>query len=103
MPPFSKAIWEEGAAIKAFKLVENGVFQASRLSSFGWNGSYRKRGAHYVLWFIYQEDGIVQILKMEMHDDEGDNTGEAIPGTRRIDDNLSDLRAQVFITTNRET
>jgi N-methylhydantoinase B/oxoprolinase/acetone carboxylase alpha subunit len=27
MPPFSKAIWEEGAAIKAFKLVEGGVFQ----------------------------------------------------------------------------
>ena len=26
MPPFSKAIWEEGAAIKAFKLVEKGVF-----------------------------------------------------------------------------
>lgn len=29
MPPFSKFIYEEGAAIKAFKLVENGVFQAS--------------------------------------------------------------------------
>ncbi|RWW34550.1 hypothetical protein GW17_00000703 [Ensete ventricosum] len=27
MPPFSKSIWEEGAAIKAFKLVEGGIFQ----------------------------------------------------------------------------
>ncbi|CAN1275191.1 5-oxoprolinase 1 [Linum perenne] len=52
MPPFSKSIWEEGAAIKAFKLVEKGVFQ---------------------------EDGIIK----------------KIPGTRRLQDNLSDLRAQI--------
>ncbi|XP_047336343.1 5-oxoprolinase 1 [Impatiens glandulifera] len=52
MPPFSKFIWEEGAAIKAFKLVEKGIFQ---------------------------EEGIIELLKC----------------SRRIQDNLSDLRAQV--------
>ncbi|KAJ6738571.1 5-OXOPROLINASE RELATED [Salix koriyanagi] len=30
MPPFSKSIWEEGAAIKAFKLVEKGYFFRKR-------------------------------------------------------------------------
>ncbi|KAJ7540098.1 hypothetical protein O6H91_10G001300 [Diphasiastrum complanatum] len=71
MPPFSKAIWEEGAAIKAFKLVEGGVFQ---------------------------EEGIVKILKAETIDSERvtkDGRISAIPGTRRLEDNLSDLRAQV--------
>lgn len=64
MPPFSKSILEEGAAIKAFKLVERGVFQ---------------------------EEGIVKLLKFPSSDDQGNK----IPGTRRIEDNLSDLRAQV--------
>ena len=27
MPPHSKYLWEEGMAVKSFKLVENGVFQ----------------------------------------------------------------------------
>jgi len=52
VPPFSKSISEEGAAIKAFKLVLKGAFQ---------------------------EEGIVCLLS----------------GSRRIEDNLSDLRAQV--------
>ncbi|KAL6642813.1 hypothetical protein ACP70R_020994 [Stipagrostis hirtigluma subsp. patula] len=65
MPPFSKCIWEEGAAIKAFKLVERGVFQ---------------------------EEGIVQLLQSPCSDEPA---GYKIPGTRRIQDNLSDLRAQV--------
>jgi len=64
MPPFSKAIWEEGAAIKAFKLVEKGVFQ---------------------------EDGITELLLHPCSDD----PARRIPGTRRLQDNLSDLRAQV--------
>lgn len=66
MPPFSKSIYEEGAAIKAFKLVEKGVFQ---------------------------EDGIVKLLQHPCSDE---NSGKrSIPGTRRLQDNLSDLRAQV--------
>lgn len=65
MPPFSKCIWEEGAAIKAFKLVERGVFQ---------------------------EEGIVQLLQSPRSDELADYK---IPGTRRIQDNLSDLHAQV--------
>ncbi|KAK3156940.1 hypothetical protein QOZ80_2AG0114100 [Eleusine coracana subsp. coracana] len=65
MPPFSKCIWEEGAAIKAFKLVERGVFQ---------------------------EEGIVQLLQSPRSDEFADYK---IPGTRRIQDNLSDLHAQV--------
>ncbi|KAG0557889.1 hypothetical protein KC19_11G164600 [Ceratodon purpureus] len=71
MPPFSKAIWEEGAAIKAFKLVEGGAFQ---------------------------EDGIISILTAETRntEEEGiENSGHAVPGTRRVEDNLSDLKAQV--------
>ncbi|KAK1311587.1 5-oxoprolinase [Acorus calamus] len=64
MPPFSKSIHEEGAAIKAFKLVRRGEFQ---------------------------EDGIVKLLRFPCPDD----SGRQIPGTRKIQDNLSDLRAQV--------
>ncbi|GFY82621.1 oxoprolinase 1 [Actinidia rufa] len=64
MPPFSKFIWEEGAAIKAFKLVEKGTFQ---------------------------EEGIIKLLKFPSSDEPAHN----IPGTRRLQDNLSDLRAQV--------
>ncbi|XP_061341150.1 5-oxoprolinase 1 [Gastrolobium bilobum] len=64
MPPFSKSILEEGAVIKAFKLVEKGVFQ---------------------------EEGIIKLLQLPGSDDRGNK----IPGTRRIQDNLSDLRAQV--------
>lgn len=64
MPPFSKSIWEEGAAIKAFKLVEKGLFQ---------------------------EEGIVKLLQFPCSDESAYN----IPGTRRLPDNLSDLRAQV--------
>jgi len=65
MPPFSKCIWEEGAAIKAFKLVERGVFQ---------------------------EEGIIQLLQSPCSEE---LSGYKIPGTRRIQDNLSDLHAQV--------
>ncbi|CAK7344073.1 unnamed protein product [Dovyalis caffra] len=64
MPPFSKSIWEEGAAIKAFKLVEKGIFQ---------------------------EEGIVNLLQFPGSDE----SAPKIPGTRRLQDNLSDLSAQV--------
>ncbi|GLT30942.1 hypothetical protein SLA2020_057150 [Shorea laevis] len=64
MPPFSKFIWEEGAAIKAFKLVQKGVFQ---------------------------EEGIIKLLQFPG----ADELAHKIPGTRRLQDNLSDLRAQV--------
>ncbi|XP_058731436.1 5-oxoprolinase 1-like [Vicia villosa] len=64
MPPFSKSILEEGAAIKAFKLVEKGIFQ---------------------------EQGIIKLLQFPG----SDNSGIKIRGTRRIQDNLSDLHAQV--------
>ncbi|KAI3970491.1 hypothetical protein MKX01_024138 [Papaver californicum] len=65
MPPFSKSIWEEGAAIKAFKLVEKGIFQ---------------------------EEGISKLLLSPSSDEV---LGHKIPGTRKLQDNLSDLRAQV--------
>ncbi|PNY10004.1 5-oxoprolinase-like protein [Trifolium pratense] len=64
MPPFSKSILEEGAAIKTFKLVEKGIFQ---------------------------EEGIIKLLQFPSSDDHGTK----IRGTRRIQDNLSDLQAQV--------
>lgn len=65
MPPFSKALWEEGAAIKAFKLVEKGIFQ---------------------------EEGIAKLLQFPSSDE---SSAQKVPGTRRLPDNLSDLRAQV--------
>ncbi|KAJ8762647.1 hypothetical protein K2173_010668 [Erythroxylum novogranatense] len=65
MPPFSKAIWEEGAAIRAFKLVERGIFQ---------------------------EEAIIKLLQFPCSDEA---TAYKIPGTRRLQDNLSDLHAQV--------
>lgn len=65
MPPFSKSIWEEGAAIKTFKLVEKGIFQ---------------------------EEGILKLLQSPCSDE---LSSCKIPGTRRLYDNLSDLRAQV--------
>ncbi|XP_071726369.1 5-oxoprolinase 1 [Rutidosis leptorrhynchoides] len=65
MPPFSKSIFEEGAAIKAFKLVEKGIFQ---------------------------EDGITKLLKFPSCDE---SASIKIPGTRRLQDNLSDLHAQI--------
>ncbi|XP_020575589.1 5-oxoprolinase [Phalaenopsis equestris] len=65
MPPFSKSIWEEGAAIKALKLVDRGIFQ---------------------------EERIINLLRSRNSDE---NSGFKIPGTRRLSDNLSDLRAQV--------
>ncbi|KAM7498567.1 hypothetical protein LguiA_022981 [Lonicera macranthoides] len=65
MPPFSKSIWEEGAAIKAFKLVEKGIFQ---------------------------EEGIIKLLRFPCSDE---SSAHKIPGTRRLQDNLSDLHAQV--------
>ncbi|KAD4384817.1 hypothetical protein R6Q59_011033 [Mikania micrantha] len=64
MPPFSKNIWEEGAAIKAFKLVEKGIFQ---------------------------EEGITNLLRFP----NSDELSIKIPGTRRLQDNLSDLHAQI--------
>ena len=67
MPPFSRELKEEGACIRTFKVVENGIFN---------------------------EDGITELLqapgKMVR------NPGEpAISGTRLLSDNLSDLKAQV--------
>ncbi len=67
MPPFSRELKEEGACIKTFKLVENGIFN---------------------------EAGITELLlapgKIKR------NPGEpAISGTRLLSDNLSDLKAQV--------
>lgn len=64
MPPFSKFIWEEGAAVKTFKLVEKGIFQ---------------------------EDGITKLLCYPCSEE----STHKIPGTRRLQDNLSDLHAQV--------
>jgi 5-oxoprolinase (ATP-hydrolysing) len=67
MPPVSRRIEEEGASIHSFKLVEHGVFQ---------------------------EAGIAGLLNAS-----GRNLntpgGPPIVGTRRLADNISDLKAQV--------
>ena len=67
MPPFSRELKEEGACIKTFKLVENGVFN---------------------------EEGITELLQSpgKIKRKSGET---AISGTRLLSDNLSDLKAQV--------
>ena len=67
MPPFSRILEEEGACIKTFKLVENGVFN---------------------------EGSITELLKSpgKIKRKSGET---AISGTRLLSDNLSDLKAQV--------
>jgi 5-oxoprolinase (ATP-hydrolysing) len=67
MPPFSRELKEEGACIRTFKVVENGIFN---------------------------EDGITELLQAPGKIVR--NPGEpAISGTRLLSDNLSDLKAQV--------
>src|ERR1700722_7121500 len=61
MPPNSTELWQEGAAIKSFRLIRNGEFD---------------------------EEGILKILS-----EPGNYPG--CVGSRRLDDNLSDLKAQV--------
>eukprot|EP00873_Tetraselmis_striata_P028673 jgi/Tetstr1/448937/TSEL_036163.t1 len=67
MPPHSKTLDEEGAAIVAFKLVRNGHFQ---------------------------EEGITELLMAPGKTDIPGNSG-----TRNLEDNLSDLKAQVAANT----
>ena len=67
MPPFSRKLIEEGACIKSFKLVENGVFN---------------------------EEGITELLLEPGTLPRG--PGEAsMSGARLLSDNLSDLKAQI--------
>ena len=67
MPPFSRELKEEGACIRTFKVVENGIFN---------------------------EDGITELLQAPRKIVR--SPGEpAISGTRLLSDNVSDLKAQV--------
>ena len=67
MPPFSRTLAEEGACLKSFKLVENGIFN---------------------------EAGITELLEAPAHIPR--LPGELpIAGTRLLADNISDLKAQV--------
>jgi len=67
MPPFSRTLQEEGACIKKFKIVENGIFN---------------------------ESGITELLiaPSNILRESGE---KKISGTRSLSDNLSDLKAQV--------
>merc|ERR1711988_300447 len=67
MPPFSKTLEEEGAAIKSFKLVVNGEFQEKKIS---------------------------ELLLAPAHVERGPDESP-IYGTRNLKDNISDLKAQV--------
>ncbi|MBF0279674.1 MAG: hydantoinase B/oxoprolinase family protein [SAR324 cluster bacterium] len=67
MPPFSRILEEEGACIKSFKLVENGAFN---------------------------EDGVRELLMAPAQIKRASDQSQ-ISGTRRISDNISDLKAQV--------
>ncbi|KAL6044826.1 OPLA oxoprolinase [Balamuthia mandrillaris] len=67
MPPFSHTLDEEGACIKSFKLVKDGVFQ---------------------------EEGITELLMAPAKVKRSENEAPC-SGTRNLRDNLSDLRAQI--------
>ncbi len=67
MPPFSSSIEEEGAAILSFKLLEKEEFQ---------------------------EEKVKQLL-MNPHKGKLSSNSENISGARAVNDNVSDLRAQV--------
>jgi len=67
MPPFSRSIHDEGAAIKSFKLVKNGTFD---------------------------EQGITELLMAPAHFPRKP-WEEPCSGSRALHDNIADLRAQV--------
>ncbi|CAI5480798.1 unnamed protein product [Closterium sp. Yama58-4] len=82
MPPFSRSIWEEGAAIRTMKLVKGGVFQEEAIRAVLLEGQ--------VL-----EGVMAGGAGLSGSEQVGGRTVRRVPGTRRIEDNLSDLRAQV--------
>ncbi|CAI5977428.1 unnamed protein product [Closterium sp. NIES-64] len=82
MPPFSRSIWEEGAAIRTMKLVKGGVFQEEAIRAVLLEGQ--------VL-----EGVMAGGAGLSGDGQGGGKTVRRVPGTRRIEDNLSDLRAQV--------
>ena len=67
MPPFSRVLEEEGACIKSFKLVTGGSFNETGIRELFFAPGKIRRAPHLA----------------------------AISGTRRITDNISDLKAQV--------
>ncbi len=67
MPPFSSSIEEEGAAILSFKLLEKGEFQEEKVKQLLLNP---------------QKGGL-------------NSNSKSISGARAVNDNISDLRAQV--------
>jgi len=80
MPPHSKSLAEEGAAIVSFKLVKNGVFD--------------ERGVTKLLTEVTS-----QAVGGEEKRASSPSTASKVVGTRNLRDNLSDLRAQVAANT----
>jgi 5-oxoprolinase (ATP-hydrolysing) len=86
MPPHSKMLAEEGAAIVSFKLVKNGVFD--------------EQGITKLLTEIPLLHALgVEEKKMTPSSSSSLFEGSKIVGTRNLRDNLSDLRAQVAANT----
>ena len=69
MPPFSKLLKQEGAAVVSFKLVKKGVFDTQGVTA------------------LLESAGLLK--------DARDPLMAACEGTRNLSDNLSDLHAQV--------
>jgi 5-oxoprolinase (ATP-hydrolysing) len=90
MPPFSKTLFEEGACIKSFKLVKDGIFQEEGLHI---SLDFLFFDEAHVLNNVFLDEGIIELLmapgklKREPHE-------PPCFGTRNLADNLSDLRAQ---------
>ena len=83
MPPMSKTLEQEGAAIIAFKLVEKGVFQEQGEAFYVYVTTYM-----FHTNSIFLPQGISDLLRAP-----GSISGNF--GTRNLADNLSDLKAQV--------
>ncbi len=88
MPPFSKSLADEGAAIRTFKLVEKGNALHVHCDVRGGRTHCGRRGScSHARAGRFNEEGITAILTSK--DD------PSRQGSRNLSDNLSDLRAQV--------
>ncbi|XP_022924406.1 5-oxoprolinase [Cucurbita moschata] len=83
MPPFSKSIWEEGAAIKAFKLVEKGIFQ--------------EEGIIKLLQFPNSDEGVIPGTR-RLHDNLSDLHAQVAANHRGIS-LIKELIAQYGLNT----
>lgn len=77
MPAFSQSIWDEGVAIKSFKIVREGIFEEDDL---------RK---------ILEHPSSPESLELLGYTSNEQGCNPVIQGSRNVEDNVADLKAQV--------